>query len=135
MSNQNVIGLKRKNNRATRAACVKGVCLPYSAKQQGEIAKLNNASLDHTALIFRFLGQSLLSSPQMISCWRSIILGATFFDSLQKKIGMVVFCLINTIPVKEYRERDGVGSGRVGGGGGYQGMHVKMLNKNFLSLN
>ena len=37
---QNVIGLKRKNNRATRAACVERVCLPYSAKQQREIAKL-----------------------------------------------------------------------------------------------
>ena len=38
--NQNVIGLKRKNNRAARAACVESVCLPYSAKQQREIAKL-----------------------------------------------------------------------------------------------
>ena len=38
--NQNVIGLKRENNRAARAACVERVCLPYSAKQQREIAKL-----------------------------------------------------------------------------------------------
>jgi len=38
---QNVIGLKRKNNRAARAACFESVCLPYSAKQQREIAKLN----------------------------------------------------------------------------------------------
>ena len=38
--NQNVIGLKRKNNRATRAACVESFCLPYSAKQQREVAKL-----------------------------------------------------------------------------------------------
>ena len=37
---QNVIGLKRKNNRAARAACVKSFCSPYSAKQQREIAKL-----------------------------------------------------------------------------------------------
>ena len=29
---------------------------------------------------------------------------------------MVVFCDMNTIPVKEYRERERVGSG---GGGGY----------------
>ena len=34
--NQNVIGLKRKNNRAARAACV-SVFLPYSEKQQCEI--------------------------------------------------------------------------------------------------
>ena len=39
--NQNVIGLKRKNNRAALAACVYSVCLPYSAKQQREIVKLN----------------------------------------------------------------------------------------------
>ena len=38
--NQNVIGLKRKNNRAALAACVESVCLPYSAKQRREIAKL-----------------------------------------------------------------------------------------------
>jgi len=38
--NQNVIGLKRKNNRATRAACVESVCLVYSGKQQREIAKM-----------------------------------------------------------------------------------------------
>ena len=38
--NQNVIGLKKKNNRAPRAACVESVCLPYSAKRQREIAKL-----------------------------------------------------------------------------------------------
>ena len=39
--NQNVIGLKRKNNRATREACVESVCQPYSEKQQREIVKLN----------------------------------------------------------------------------------------------
>ena len=38
--NQNVIGLKRKNNCAARAACVESFCLPYSAKQQREVAKL-----------------------------------------------------------------------------------------------
>ena len=38
--NQNVIDLKRKNNRAARTACVKSVCLPYSEKQQREIDKL-----------------------------------------------------------------------------------------------
>ena len=38
--NQNVIGLKRKNNGAARAACVESFCLPYSTKQQREIAKL-----------------------------------------------------------------------------------------------
>ena len=38
--NQNVIGLKRKNNRAALAAFVDSVCLAYSAKQQREIAKL-----------------------------------------------------------------------------------------------
>ena len=37
---QNVTGLKRKNNHAARAACVESFCSPYSAKQQGEIAKL-----------------------------------------------------------------------------------------------
>ena len=37
---QNVIGLKRKINRAARAACVESVCLAYCAKQQREIAKL-----------------------------------------------------------------------------------------------
>ena len=40
--NQEVIGLKRKDNRAARAACVESVCLPYSAKQQREIAKLKD---------------------------------------------------------------------------------------------
>ena len=39
--NQNVIGLKREDNRAARAACVESVCLPYSVKQQREIAQLN----------------------------------------------------------------------------------------------
>ena len=38
--NQNVFVLKTKNNRAARAACVESFCLPYSAKQQREIAKL-----------------------------------------------------------------------------------------------
>ena len=38
--NQNVIGLNKTNNRAARAACVKSFCLPFSAKQQSEIAKL-----------------------------------------------------------------------------------------------
>ena len=38
--NQNVIGLKKKNNGATRAACVESVYLPYFKKQQREIAKL-----------------------------------------------------------------------------------------------
>ena len=38
--NQNAIGLKRKNNPAACAACVESVCVPYSAKQQREIAKL-----------------------------------------------------------------------------------------------
>ena len=38
--NHNVIGLKRKNNRAARAACVESVFQPYSAKQQHEITKL-----------------------------------------------------------------------------------------------
>ena len=41
--NQNVIGLKRKNNCAARAACVeRSFWLPYSAKQQREIAKLKD---------------------------------------------------------------------------------------------
>ena len=39
--NQNMIGLKRENNHVARAACVKSVCLPYSAKQQRETAKFN----------------------------------------------------------------------------------------------
>ena len=34
-----------------------------------------------------------------------------FFDLYQEKMIMVVFCYINTIPVKEYRERERVGSG------------------------
>ena len=38
--NQNVIGLKKENNRAARAACVESFCLPHSAKQQSEIVKL-----------------------------------------------------------------------------------------------
>ena len=38
--NQNVIGLKRENNRAARAAFVESFCLPYSAKQQRELVKL-----------------------------------------------------------------------------------------------
>ena len=38
--NQNVIGLRRKTNRAARAEFVLSVSLPYSAKQQREIAKL-----------------------------------------------------------------------------------------------
>ena len=44
---------------------------------------------------------------------------------------MVVFCYINAIPVKGYREREGVGSG---GGGGLLGIHVKVLNKNLFPL-
>ena len=43
---------------------------------------------------------------------------------------MVVFCCINTIPVKEYRERERVGSGGVG----YWGIHGKVLNKIFFHL-
>ena len=38
--NQNVIVLKRKNNRPAHAACAESFCLPYSAKQQREIAEL-----------------------------------------------------------------------------------------------
>ena len=63
----------------------------------------------------------------MISCWRSIIQGATLFDLYHEKIIMVVFCYINTILVKEYIEREGP---RVG----CEGRHVKVLNKNFFHL-
>ena len=40
--NQNVIGLKRTNNLAARAARVQSVYLLYSAKQQREIANYHS---------------------------------------------------------------------------------------------
>ena len=42
---------------------------------------------------------------------------------------MVVFCYINTIPVKGYREREGPEAGV-----GYEGIHLKVLNKKFFPL-
>ena len=69
-----------------------------------------------------------MGSLQII-CRTRIIQGATFFDLYQVKIILVVFCYINTIPVKEYREREGPEAGV-----GYEGIHVKVLNKNFFHL-
>ena len=48
----------------------------------------------------------------------------TVFDFYQVKIIMVVFCYIITIPVTEYRAPGG-------GGGGYYGIHVEVLNNIF----
>ena len=40
-------------------------------------------SSNHTALVLQFLGQSRLSSRQMISCWKHF--GGTVFDLYKKK--------------------------------------------------